>query len=155
VYVALKALDLPVGEFKDLESKLAQPSQMGFSMQQLAEAASSFGAHTLGVETSLDHLERRPGRFVCVALLEKKGHYVCIYDVDESSVFLVDPPDRRTVSRDAFAKLWSGKALLISDRPLETSLPRLFPARAVFAALGVAAVGVTLMLHVVRLRRSR
>lgn len=87
-------------------------------MRQLAEAASSFGAYTAGVVTSLENLERRAGRFACVALLEGEGHYVCIYDLDRSSVFLVDPPRERVVSRGAFSKLWSGRALLLSDRPL-------------------------------------
>ena len=63
LYVSLKALDLPVEDFAALEAKLGQPSRAGYSMLQLAEAARSYGAYVEGVETNLDALSRRRGRF--------------------------------------------------------------------------------------------
>lgn len=124
---SLGALDLNPPSFEDLEKQLGQPTNMGYSLQQLAEAAKTFHASTLGVQTTLDQLERRSGRFACIAFLEESNHFICIYDIDEKNVYVVDPPDTRAVSREAFSKMWQGKALLISDRPISPTLPYQFP----------------------------
>jgi ABC-type bacteriocin/lantibiotic exporter with double-glycine peptidase domain len=87
-------------------------------MDQLEQAALKCGAKTLGVQTTLDHLSRRKERFACIALLEKTGHFVLIYDVEPKKVHIVDPPRTREMARDAFQSLWNGKALLISTQPL-------------------------------------
>jgi len=124
LYTALKALDLPVPEYDDLEAKLGQPSQLGYSLDQLDSAARQYHAHTLPVETSLDNLEARNGRFACIALLERSKHFVCVYDIDDSNVYIIDPPGHDKMSRSAFAALWQGKALLLSDKamsPLSTT----------------------------------
>ncbi len=144
LYVALGALDLKPSSFADLEQRLGQPSALGYSMQQLDESARSFSAYTLGVETSLDNLERRSGRFACIALLEGRGHYVCILDLDAKNVYLIDPPNQQTVSRDAFAALWNGKAILLSDRPIDPRIPERFPWLAVMAGFATLAAGVVL-----------
>ena len=95
--------------YEELESKLGQPSPVGYSMEQLATAARSFGAQTLGVETSLDNLVRRPNRFVCIALL-KQGHFVNVYDIAEDRVYFADPPELRQAGLDAFRSIWTGRA---------------------------------------------
>ena len=61
LFVALRALDIDVPTVESLEQALGQPGTIGYSMEQLALAAEAFGAHTLGVQTSLKHLERRRG----------------------------------------------------------------------------------------------
>ena len=125
LYLGLQALDLPPKDYQELEGKLGQPGPFGYSMEQLAEAARGFGAQARGVETSLENLRSRPDRFACIALL-KEGHFVNIYDITDDRVFLVDPPETRQVGLDSFRAIWSGKALLISDRPIpdESALER-------------------------------
>jgi ABC-type bacteriocin/lantibiotic exporter with double-glycine peptidase domain len=145
LYLGLKALDVPIKNYKELEDKLGQPSPLGYSMEQLAEAARGFGAHALGVETSLGNLRLRPNRCVCIALL-KEGHFVNLYDITDDRVYLVDSPETRQVGLDGFRAIWTGKALLISDRPIpdESSLRRRIPwvqfAAVTLAAMAVAAV---------------
>ena len=124
LYVGMKALGLNIPDYPALEAKLGQPTGLGYSMRQLSEAVEAFGGHSLGVETSLEALEERGDRFACVALLESSRHFVCLYEIDRDNVYLVDPPNRRVVSRDAFHKIWSGKALLISDHPLRLHVSR-------------------------------
>lgn len=125
LYLGLKALDFPIKDYKALEKELGQPSSLGYSMDQLANAARKQGAHSLGVSTSLENLKLRPNRLVCIALL-KQGHYVNLYDISDDRAYLIDPPSQREVGLDAFRAAWTGKALLISDRPLadESSLAR-------------------------------
>lgn len=145
LFVALRALDIDIPSVESLEEKLGQPGMAGYSMEQLARAAEAFGAHTLGIETSLEHLERRPGRFACIALLEGSSHYVCIYDVHGQGIGIVDPPNSQVVQREAFAPIWSGKALLIARSPIEPLLGATFPFRtlaAVLAAVILAAVAI-------------
>lgn len=145
LYVGIKALDLPVKDLEELETKLGQPSQLGYSIEQLSEAARGFGAKTLGVETSLENLRSRPNRFICIALL-KQGHFVNLYDVTDERVYLIDPPNQRQVGLDGFRAIWTGKALLISDQPIpdESSLGRRFSwlllALAALTPLAVAGV---------------
>lgn len=153
LYVALKALERPVGSFEAFEKELGGPSAMGYSMEQLARAAESHGAYSLGVQTSLAHLESRPGRFACIALLERDGHFVCIYDIDDRSVFVVDPPEYRVVARDAFERLWPGKAVLISNSVI-SPLSR-FRIRPWAIAGGCTLAGVVGLVAVVYARRRR
>ena len=149
--VSLRALEIASPGVVELETKLGQPGPMGFSMKQLAEVAEQYGAYTLGMDTSLDHLERRRGRFACIALDENRGHFFCISDIDSKSVHLVDPPERRVVSRDAFGRLWKGRAMLISNRPIDPSVPGRLPTWAVIIGwLSVAAlilVGLRLVIN--------
>lgn len=139
LYAALGSLDLAPSSFEELEARLGQPTSLGYSLQQLEAAAKDLGAFTLGVETSLGNLLRRPGRFACIALLERSGHFVCVYDADEDHVYLIDPPESRKSARDAFSAVWSGKALLLSDRPIDLALPYRFPWRIAFWGSIVAA----------------
>ena len=117
LYVGLNALGFEVKDYEALESRLGPPGRLGYSMEELAEAAKSYGAHTAGVETTPARLRARPGRFACIALMDR-GHFVNIYEVQDDSALIADPPTNSTVSLDALKTIWSGKALLISDQPL-------------------------------------
>jgi ABC-type bacteriocin/lantibiotic exporter with double-glycine peptidase domain len=120
LYVGLGALDVSTGLFDEFESALGQPGKHGYSMEDLAAAAQRAGAHTQGVETSLENLSYRKGRFACIAPLER-AHFVNVYDVDLDArrVYIIDPPNKREMDADAFNAVWSKKALLISNQPLE------------------------------------
>jgi len=154
LYAALGSLGVDIVNFSDLESRLGQPSQAGYSMQQLAEAANAYGVHSLGVTTTLEDLTSRREPFACIALLDG-GHFVCIYDVDAKSVFVVDPPSQRLMARDAFQTMWDGRALLLSKSPLEPIERNSYLARgAAVVALSVA-VGAVLMYGFRRSRGTR
>ena len=134
LYVALKALDRPVENYQAFEAVLGQPGRLGYSIDQLAVAARAFGAHAEAVETTVDHLTSRRGRFVCIALLDR-GHFVNVYDVVNGQVYLVDPPEKKTVGVDPFRAIWGGKAILISNGPLGTA-----PASLTFGRWALASV---------------
>lgn len=119
LFVALNSLDLSVGDFEKLDKTMGIPTSLGYSMEQMCDAASKMNAFPLAVNTSLNMLTQRKGRFACIALLEKTGHYVCIYDIDDDDVFLVDPPEKRIIPRDVFVNLWNGKAIIVSNKPIE------------------------------------
>jgi ABC-type bacteriocin/lantibiotic exporter with double-glycine peptidase domain len=140
LYVSLKALDFPIASFAELEEKLGQPSAAGYNLGQLDEVARGYGAQTLGVQTNLENLQRRPGRFACIALIDKH-HFVNFAKIDEERVFVVDPPQEYTVPLDTLRSRWDGRALLISTDPLmaEEDLPRGFPYRLVLIFTGIAA----------------
>lgn len=140
LYVSLRALDLPVKSYESLEGKLGQPSSAGYSLGQLDEVARSYGAHTLGVQTSFDNLVRRSGRFACIAHL-KGGHFVNIGEVHDREAYMVDPPNAHVVPLDTLRARWDGAALLISNEPLlrEEDLPWRFPWQRLLLGAGLLA----------------
>ncbi len=143
--VALNALDIASPGVAELEGKLGQPGSLGFSMKQLADVAEQYGAYTLGVDTSLEQLERRRGRFACIALDPERGHFFCIADVTPRSVHIIDPPNQTEATREAFARLWKGRALLISNRPIDPSVPGWLPRWAVILGWSLVAAFVILV----------
>ncbi|MGC8644498.1 MAG: cysteine peptidase family C39 domain-containing protein [Isosphaeraceae bacterium] len=151
LYAALGSLGVEVGGVREIETRMGQPTPIGYSMEQLAEAASSFGVFTLGVETSLDDLERRQRPFACIASVGG-DHYVCVYDVSKTDVFVVDPPHDRVMDRGAFVALWDGRALLLSNRPMSPLPSRRWVAWLV-VALGGGGVCATIVLILLRRRR--
>ena len=151
LYAALGSLGVEVGGVREIETRMGQPTPIGYSMEQLAQAASSFGVFTLGVETSLDELERRQRPFACIASVGG-DHYVCVYDVSKTDVFVVDPPQDRVIARGAFEALWHGRALLLSDHPL-SPLPSRRWATWVLLVIGVGAACATITLILLRRRR--
>ena len=151
LYAGLSALDVPLGDYAALEKSLGEPSTLGYSMEQLARAARSRGAFALGVETNLDNLASRPGRFAGIALLDDAKHYACIYDVDDKSVFIVDPPLRREIARDAFSLAWRGNALILSAKDIVPVSPR----RSNMPWLGAIATACLLLAIGVRVRSLR
>jgi ABC-type bacteriocin/lantibiotic exporter with double-glycine peptidase domain len=151
LYVSLKALDFPVASYEALEQRLGPPSEAGYSMGQLAEAAQGLGASTLGVATTVENLRRRPGRFACIALL-KDTHFVNIADISDQGVSVVDPPRSSTVPVDTFLTQWDGSALLIAPSPLvaEEDLGRAVP-----GWLGPVLAGAIVVVMVIVFYRSR
>jgi hypothetical protein len=62
------------------------------------------------------------------------------YDVDESTVRVIDPTDRVEIGRDAFELMWKGKALLIANEPVTPPRRSWVDRRAVVASGAVLAV---------------
>jgi len=151
LYVAMKAVGIPVEQYDELEARLGQPGVAGYSMQQLAETATSFGGHTIALKTTLAHLSRRTDRFACIAHLPERNHFVCIYDIDDRSVYVVDPPRSYSVDRSGFNHLWTGNALLIADHPL-TEVSR---SRYTLWIAFLSMIGVLLMVVQIVRRRQR
>jgi len=118
LYVALKALDLGPGTYEELEEALGPPSDDGYSMLQLQEQAERFGAETLAVKTTLENLRKRERPLGCIAYLDERSHYVLIGDIEDNTVFVVDPPRSYELPAATLSALWSGEALLLSHKPL-------------------------------------
>ncbi len=147
LYVALKAMDLAPATFADLEKKLGPPVDKGYSMAQLDEAARSYGASTMAVETTLNNLRWRPEPFTCIALLERE-HFVVVYDVDDSVVSMIDVPQGLKIPVETFDRAWTKKALLIGPAPLvpEESIREPWsPSASLGWLLGVAALVVVIL----------
>jgi hypothetical protein len=125
-------------------------------MEDLSAAAQRAGAYAAGVETTLENLSYRNGRFACIAHLQQ-GHFVNLYDFerDKRRVWIIDPPHKRELQADAFRAIWTKKVLLISRFPLEPEESIRPPAnlapRAAIVALGVA----TLCVAIASLRSRR
>ena len=118
LYAALRLLDVAVDSVDSVEEYLGEPPAAGYSIQELADGAKSFGAYTLGVSTSLELLKHREDRFVCIAYLDEK-HFVIIHDVlDDGRVTLLDPPRVSTISEPALRSRWDGVALLIGKHQI-------------------------------------
>ncbi len=159
LYVSLKALDFDVPPIDQLEARLGPPTAEGYSLARLGEAAQAFGAHTLGVQTNVENLQRRSGRFACIARFPN-GHFVNLGGVDEHGrMAVIDPPRSFAVPIDVIAAQWDGTALLISISPLlpEEDLPRPSDFRPVWAgvyACGGAALTLWLVGRIRRWRRA-
>lgn len=159
LYVSLEALDIPVKSFSELEGKLGQPGRAGYSLAQLDEVARSYGAQTLGVETTIENLRRRPGRFACIARIDG-NHFVNVADLLDGEAYIVDPPDRDyRVPVDTLRTRWDGTALLISAEPLvaEEALNRgfgWFGYGAVFLAVAVLLAIAFLVLRAGRVMKA-
>lgn len=137
VYVCLRGLGFSLGSFEELDKRIGNPSQAGYSMLQLEETAESYGANTLAVETTLEHLRRRKPPFACIVLM-KKGHYVVLSEADGDEVHLIDPPEEYSVPADTFRALWTGQTLLLSSSPLDLDRSRsLIPQLVAIASGGV------------------
>lgn len=156
LYVSLKALDVPVESFETLEEQLGEPTVAeGYSLAQLQESAEHFGAHTLGVQTTIEDLRRRPGRFACIAHI-RGHHFVNIAEIDEEEALIIDAPREYRLPLDTLRAEWDGTALLISDSPLlpEEELPHPIWYRVLIAVAGTA-IFVVLVALIFRGRRSR
>lgn len=117
LYTGLLALGIDPGKYPDFITKCGSADARGYSIGRLEEIAKGFGVETLPVQTSLSNLQRRQGRFVCIAHVNE-NHFVNIGDVEGSQVWIVDPPRDGPVAVDVFAKKWKGTALLLSREPL-------------------------------------
>lgn len=116
-YACLRALDLPVASYDDFEKRLGPPTVAGYSMAQLSDVARQYGAHTLGVTTNLENLQRRSGRFTCIVRVPP-AHFVVLSEVTGEKAVIVDPPRDYTIPSPTFQTRWDGTALLISNELL-------------------------------------
>ena len=150
-------MDVEIADLETLEKRMGPVGPHGYSLKQLADAAEGCGALTLGVKTNLDRLRSRTGRFACIALLEDSSHFVCISNIDDNNVYAVDPPELRQIPLEAFSKVWSGKALLISKSPLRLDVEgyALWQYAAVFSIVITSLLGLYRVLRWVRGNRSR
>lgn len=116
-YVALGALGLRVGSFVEFENKLGRPSNHGYSLQQLKDAANHAGAHAECVRCDFEALDQLTHSSVCIALL-RGGHFIAIVGHDAKRVWVVDAPDFLEVPRVLVEARWPGEAVLVSKQPL-------------------------------------
>lgn len=126
LYVSLKALDVPVETYGAFEEQLGEPTVAeGYSLAQLQESAEHFGAYSLGVQTTIENLRNRPGRFACIAHV-RGHHFVNIAEITEEDALIIDAPREYRLPLDTLRSLWDGTALLVSDAPLlrEEELPQ-------------------------------
>lgn len=159
LYVSLRALDVPIASVAELEQRLGgPPGPQGYSLSQLQDAAKSYGAHTLAVQTSFDNLRKRQPPFACIAHISD-NHFVNFAGfLPDDRVEVFNPPQRPTQFPMALLeKQWSGKALLISMQPLvgEEDLPISFPMRYLLAALAIPIILLPACLLLVKGRRKQ
>lgn len=142
LYVSLKALNVAVPSYAELEGKLGPASANGYSLGHMADVAQQYGAKTLGVVTTPENLALRPRPFACIALFGK-NHFVNIGDIADGKCIFIDAPNKFEIPLDALRGAWDGTALLISTSPLapEEELER--PSWALTG--GVAVLGVVLV----------
>lgn len=154
LYIALKAVDVPISSHADLAETLGRPLEIGYSMGELAEAAKRHGAHVLPVRTNLENLRLRTGRFACIAHLDGH-HFVLLNDLSAGGeIGVIDPPRSYRLAEEALASRWTGTALLVSPEPLipEEDLRRPLP----WAAIGWGVAGsICLVGLILTGRRSR
>lgn len=116
---ALLSLDRAPEAMEQLEAVLGQPSEEGYSLQQLALAAEHFGAKAMAVQTSPDALLQRTGQFACIAHL-RGNHFALLADMNKEEALVVDPPGTYPLPLPSLQSQWDGTALLISKQPLES-----------------------------------
>ena len=140
LHVAANGLDHPV-TMRQLRGALGEPSESGYSLEQLAFAAEELGLYADPVVTTFRRLRARRAagqQFACIAHVDSmptgttatEGHFVLLGAVEDSGrVWVIDPPNESTVPIDTFAPRWRGQALLISGEPLiaESDLDRATP----------------------------
>lgn len=117
LYIALRGLGFAPADLDEVKSRLGPPPVDGYTFGQLEAAARSYGAHTLGVETTPENLARRAPPFACIAHLTH-DHFVLITHVTADSAILIDPPQKTTIPLDTLSALWDRRALLIARQPL-------------------------------------
>ena len=148
LYVSLLALDADVEPFREFRDKLGEAPPDGFSLGQLAEAAERYSMKTLGVTTTVENLQRRKGRFACIAHV-RGNHFLNVGQIEDGVAFITDPPRTYHLPVATLQSQWAGVALLISPDPLvaEEDLPRAFPwSLVLYCSTGVLAVFTTVAL---------
>lgn len=139
LYVSLKALDVPVESYGELEARLGPVDPAGYSMQRLASTARQYGVNVLGVASTPENLARRKRPFACIAHF-RGNHFAIIADIANGVATVVEPPRQFQVPVDTLRRTWGGKALLLSRAPLtpEEDLSR--PGYALYAATLLASL---------------
>ena len=155
LYVGLRSLDIDVGSYAKFVQQHGDVKAVGLSLDEMRQIAEAYGTSTLVVETSLQNLTRRPGRFACVAHVDG-NHFVNVLEIGPHSVTIADPPQSGEVATGLFLKRWPGRALLLSKQPLvaEEALPSRSPW--VIPAVSGALIAVLIMIALTwRWRRAQ
>lgn len=118
LYTALQLFEKSPAEFRDLEKQLGPPSDRGYTLEQLKNAAEFYGLSTLAVTTTLDVIKARRSPLACLVHLND-SHFALIAEAHEAGVLLVDPPHVSLIPTETFLAQWSGVCLLLADSPLE------------------------------------
>lgn len=114
--VALEALDVPPKAVAALRGEMGKASPSGYSIQELARAAEAHALKTTAVTTTLENLASRTEPLVCITLINN-NHFVILYDIEDQTVHVVDPPREYSVPRSSFERAWTGHSLLIGRSP--------------------------------------
>lgn len=139
VYIALGTLGRTPADYEAFEKSFGAFSTHGYSMDTLETQAKKHDVQTLGVETSIANLKKRQEAFACIALINPY-HYINVYDIDDEYVYVIDYPKSYKLPLATFSKIWSGKALLLSQEtlaPESDSATRRIPPMTFAAAAGV------------------
>lgn len=103
----------------DVERAMTPASTEGYSLQELAQFATSRGFTATGVKGEAAILTKK----IVVPFLAhmSNSHYVVVLYFNEDSVVFFDPAMGKTMNttRSGFLQQWSGKALLLSTRSFE------------------------------------
>lgn len=123
LFVALKAMGAEISSLESLESKLGERGPLGYSMLQLQETAEHFKCYTTTASTTIDMLRFRHYRlnedFVCITVIND-SHFVCLYDVSDTSIKIADPPKLYELDSITMEKAWSKNVLLLSKLPISS-----------------------------------
>ena len=118
LHVALISLKPGCATLDQLTDHPAGPTIEGMSLADLQRIATDFGFHALPCRISLDALETVDRPFACVAHLTS-NHFVLIQRTDQHFVYVIDPPLKKKVQREAFERMWSGNVLLVAVQPIK------------------------------------
>ncbi|RLT12971.1 MAG: DUF1573 domain-containing protein [Planctomycetota bacterium] len=133
-----------------IESILSEPSEKGYSLLQLGNAARELGFETITVRSSFENLlyrRRSIGeKFACVASFGQ-DHFVLVYGIEGNSVLIADPPRTYKLDRPVFEKEWAGNCLLIGTAPLasEENITSMIASRIMFKRIGLAFASILLV----------
>jgi ABC-type bacteriocin/lantibiotic exporter with double-glycine peptidase domain len=119
LYTALKVFEVGPKTFDALEQQIGQPGHQGYTLAEIQDAAQKCGLETQAVSTTLENLLARRRPFCCIAHVNG-NHFVLLGNCDSDDVQIVDPPRSFTIPKVTFLAQWSGTALLLSDRELES-----------------------------------
>jgi len=102
---------------ESLPSLLGPVKDGGYSMAQLSDSATALGYHTLALNTTLEGVTARRGRFLGIAHMTN-NHFVIVYNVTNHNVLIADPPRLYSLPEGVFNSQWSRQILLISKEPI-------------------------------------
>ena len=154
LYMAANALGFTV-ELDQIRRKLGSPSEIGYSLSQLCDAAQSLGLQTKMVNgdvLGLTHIASE-----CVVILHLKSqHFVVMRNMDDRHLVaeVYDPSKERFESLELAD--WSGNALLISNSEIILESPQtsaFFRPSVIFTVLAAIVIG--LPITFLFLRKSR
>ncbi len=133
----LRQMQIAVSE-DDAQRIVAAAGNQGTNFDQLRQLAAQFGLYTAGVETTADRLQKL-GLFAVAHL--NLSRFVAVIGYSEAGFYVVEPLATPVlVSKTRFQELFTGRALLVSRKPLTQLFPDAGPATAPGQSAGVTAL---------------